>query len=667
MRVPRLAIAGPMVCLGLVLAPGCTEATAPRSGALRVSLTTTGAEPDPDGYSVIVDGATTLAVGANGSITLTDIAPGTHTVRLEGLAANCSVSGGADRELIVVAGREVTAAFAVSCAPAASVVVSIATTGADIDVAGYVVLFDSDTGRPVGASGTVTIGGLGPGVHTVRLNGVASNCAVGGANPQTVSVAVGETALVSFPVTCVARTGGLSVTAATTGGDIDPDGYTVEVLLSDYYGWTVIASERIGSNGSATFPDLAEGSYSVILDGVAPNCTVAEPVEAAITITLGRTVYLPFTVVCLATGSLRVTNATSGPDPDPNGYTVRVQGARFGGSVSLATGGTATIPKLVVGSYSATIEGVAENCVRSIPATRQVEVVAQTTAVVALNVACTTVSQLAFVSGQGSGAEIYVVNSNGTGTTRLTSNDARDQDPVWSPDGRQIAFTSDRDGNDEIYVMNADGSGTTRLTNNAAPDGRPTWSPDGHRIAFVSARDANLEIFVMDADGTSQARLTNHSGTDTDPAWSPDGRKIAFASDRAGGRDIYTMNADGSGVSRLTGSTPGMQAYSRPAWSPDGKRIAVVVRSPCGYYCDFEDYDLAVLLMNADGSDARSIDPTPALNDAALAWSADGRTLAFSAQACDGGICGISVVYSRVDGSGTDLIVSGGYSPSWRR
>ncbi|HPK00176.1 MAG TPA: hypothetical protein PKW60_11870 [Candidatus Hydrogenedentes bacterium] len=34
----------------------------------------------------------------------------------------------------------------------------------------------------------------------------------------------------------------------------------------------------------------------------------------------------------------------------------------------------------------------------------------------------------------------------------------------------KIAFHSDRDGNYQIYVMNADGTGKTRLTNNTASD-----------------------------------------------------------------------------------------------------------------------------------------------------------------------------------------------------
>ncbi len=39
----------------------------------------------------------------------------------------------------------------------------------------------------------------------------------------------------------------------------------------------------------------------------------------------------------------------------------------------------------------------------------------------------------------------------------------------------RIAFSSERDGNLEIYSMNADGTGLTRLTRNQTPDYRPSW------------------------------------------------------------------------------------------------------------------------------------------------------------------------------------------------
>ncbi len=42
--------------------------------------------------------------------------------------------------------------------------------------------------------------------------------------------------------------------------------------------------------------------------------------------------------------------------------------------------------------------------------------------------------------------------------------DTKSTDTAWSPDGTRIAFESERDGDAEVYIMNADGSGLTRIT-----------------------------------------------------------------------------------------------------------------------------------------------------------------------------------------------------------
>ena len=84
----------------------------------------------------------------------------------------------------------------------------------------------------------------------------------------------------------------------------------------------------------------------------------------------------------------------------------------------------------------------------------------------------------------------------------------------------------------ELYVMNADGSGQTRLTFNLFFDGNPTWSPDSDRLAFQSREDGDHEIYVVNVDGSGLTKLTDNEDADVFPAWSPDGRYIAFSSNR---------------------------------------------------------------------------------------------------------------------------------------
>jgi alpha-tubulin suppressor-like RCC1 family protein len=209
--------------------------------------------------------------------------------------------------------------------------------------------------------------------------------------------------------------------------------------------------------------------------------------------------------------------------------------------------------------------------------------------------------------------EIYAINSDGSGLTRLTSSPASDVSPAWSPDGRQIAFAS----GGEIYVMNADGSGQTNLTPGSDGGNNPSWSPDGHQIAFESTRgDGNTRIYVMNADGSAPTQLT--SAVSSAPSWSPDGSRIAFVSSSA---EIYVMNTDGSAPTRLTNNT---DLDVSPHWSPDGQRIA---------FTSFRDGNWEIYVMNADGSAQTRLtsDSWPKSNQAP-SWSPDGRQIAFTSR-----------------------------------
>ena len=116
------------------------------------------------------------------------------------------------------------------------------------------------------------------------------------------------------------------------------------------------------------------------------------------------------------------------------------------------------------------------------------------------------------------------MNADGTGQTNLTNRPSMDRWARWSPDGTRIAFASDRDADPsavkvklDIYLMNADASGVTRLTDNLDSEFAPHWSPDGEWISFTRfPNDGRRNVYIMRPDGSEVSHLVEGRGG----AWS---------------------------------------------------------------------------------------------------------------------------------------------------
>jgi hypothetical protein len=377
-----------VVAAGVVLAGiGCggEDIQAPATGSLEITTATSGPEPDNDGYSISIDHGTEIAIAVNATMQRDDLEPGSHSVQLGGLAANCIVAGENPRTINVPAGEITTVSFQLTCsATTGGLQITSATSGPSPDPDGYTLSLDGSDRGTLAVNGAVTLEGLTPGSHAVGLSGIVANCQVEGENPRTVTVTAGATVTAAFAVVCAEPppvTGSIRITTSTTGPDPDANGYAFAVDGG--------SRQPIGVNATTTIANVSASAHTVRLSGVAANCSVQGNNPRSVTVANGATADLNFAVACtVSTGALQITTTTTGPSPDPDGYTVSVDG---GTAQPIGINATLAVSSLGPGTHTVALAGLTANCQAERDNPRTVNVTADATTSVGFAITCSSI------------------------------------------------------------------------------------------------------------------------------------------------------------------------------------------------------------------------------------------------------------------------------------
>jgi Tol biopolymer transport system component len=172
----------------------------------------------------------------------------------------------------------------------------------------------------------------------------------------------------------------------------------------------------------------------------------------------------------------------------------------------------------------------------------------------------------------------------------------------------------------------------TPFTNDGGWKEWPQLSPDGEKVAYVWYREGAVsgDIYVKALGlGTRPLPLTASPASEISPVWSPDGREIAFT--RAGERGfaIYLVPALGGQERKLVdvaGPAESESGYALPAlaWSPDGRSLAFPEMGAEG-----EPAQIVRLSLDSLEKTKLTSPPENTLGDFFPAFSPDGEQLAF--------------------------------------
>ncbi len=261
---------------------------------------------------------------------------------------------------------------------------------------------------------------------------------------------------------------------------------------------------------------------------------------------------------------------------------------------------------------------------------------------------------------------IYTIDPGGGGGQRLVTHPDGGSEPSWSPRGDRLVFVSVRGGEQDLYVIDADGSGERRLTSNdAIEEENPSWVDDNTVIfrADPDSGDPTFSTVRLDSAPTSTYALFRSAEPGVvDNFINPEisaGGKLLFTEDfQFPGTSkflsaAWTASGDGP-ATKFSGLVAEYSVYSG-GWAPDGAKFLYLGRTPT--CCSLD------IFVDATGAPV-NITNTPSRSEAAPRFSPDGTMLVY------GDLFGGDKLYvSAADGSGEVTLPTGIFearNPDWQ-